>query len=67
MQPLDTQFASSIDNVSRALAEWTVQEMFERKPEFERLYPADGRALWVSLSARQRTCFGAAPPGGPQG
>jgi len=46
MQPLDKQFAASIDNVSRALAEWTVQEMYERKPEFERLYPADGRALW---------------------
>ena len=46
MQPLDTQFAASIDNVSRALSEWTVQEMFEREPEFERLYPADGRALW---------------------
>ena len=46
MQPLDKQFAASIDNVSRALAEWTVQEMFERKPDFEKLYPADGRALW---------------------
>jgi len=46
MQPLDKQFAASIDSVSRALAEWTVQELYERKPEFEHRYGNDGRTLW---------------------
>jgi methanogenic corrinoid protein MtbC1 len=46
MLPLDRQFAASIDHVSRALAEWTVSLLYERFPEFETRYGADGRALW---------------------
>lgn len=46
MLALDKQFAASIESVSRALAEWTVQEMYERMPELEQRYGADGRALW---------------------
>ena len=46
MLALDKQFAASIESVSRALAEWTVQEMYERMPELEQRYGADGRTLW---------------------
>ncbi|MFM7134061.1 MAG: B12-binding domain-containing protein [Planctomycetota bacterium] len=46
MLPLDRQCADSIDGVSRALAEWTVSLLYERHPEFERRYGADGRLLW---------------------
>ena len=46
MLPLDRQYADSIDHVSRALAEWTVTALYERFPEFESRYGADGRALW---------------------
>jgi methanogenic corrinoid protein MtbC1 len=46
MLPLDKQLASSIDQVSRALAEWTVVALYDEFPEFETRYGADGRALW---------------------
>jgi MerR family transcriptional regulator, light-induced transcriptional regulator len=46
MRTLDLQFAESIDSVSRALAEWTVATMYERKPALAARYGAEGRALW---------------------
>jgi MerR family transcriptional regulator, light-induced transcriptional regulator len=46
MLPLDKQLATSIDQVSRALAEWTVCALYEQHPEFEERYGAEGRALW---------------------
>ena len=48
MLPLDKQFATSIDHVSRALAEWTVSALYDRRPEFESTYGSGGRALWKS-------------------
>ena len=48
MLPLDKQFAASIDHVSRALAEWTVSSLYDRRPEFETSYGASGRTLWKS-------------------
>lgn len=46
MHPTDTQHAASIDTVSRAIAEWTVQSLYDRLPECELRYGKDGRALW---------------------
>lgn len=46
MLPLDKQLAASIDQVSRALAEWTVCALYDDHPEFEVRYGADGRSLW---------------------
>lgn len=46
MLTLDKQFATSIDLVSRALAEWTVSLLFERFPEFTIRYGGGGRNLW---------------------
>jgi len=46
MLPLDTQFAESIDGVSRALAEWAVALLYERNPGFDGLYGSNGRYLW---------------------
>jgi len=48
MLPLDKQFAASIDHVSRALAEWTVSSLYDRRPEFETSYGTSGRTLWKS-------------------
>jgi MerR family transcriptional regulator, light-induced transcriptional regulator len=46
MLPLDRQFAESIDGVARAIAEWTVTSLYERRPDMLARYGADGRALW---------------------
>jgi methanogenic corrinoid protein MtbC1 len=46
MLPLDRQFAESIDGVARALAEWSVTALYERRPDFGARFGAGGRALW---------------------
>ena len=46
MLPLDRQFAESIDGVARAIAEWTVTALYERRPDLNARYGAEGRALW---------------------
>ncbi|MFN9077098.1 MAG: hypothetical protein ACK5WX_06695, partial [bacterium] len=46
MLPLDRQFAESIDGVARAIAEWTVTALYERRPDMLARYGADGRTLW---------------------
>lgn len=48
MLPLDRQFAESIDGVARAIAEWTVTALYERRPDLNARYGAEGRALWKS-------------------
>lgn len=48
MLPLDRQFAESIDGVSRALSEWAVTALYERRPELHARYGVEGRALWKS-------------------
>jgi methanogenic corrinoid protein MtbC1 len=46
MLPLDRQFAESIDGVARAIAEWSVTAFYERRPDLNARYGAEGRALW---------------------
>ena len=46
MLPLDRQFAESIDGVARAIAEWSVTALYERRPDFGARFGAGGRALW---------------------
>ncbi|MFM7052868.1 MAG: B12-binding domain-containing protein [Planctomycetota bacterium] len=46
MLPLDRQFAESIDGVSRALAEWSLSLLYERRADFDARYGPEGRDLW---------------------
>jgi len=46
MLPLDRQFAESIDGVSRALAEWSLSLLYERRVDLEARYGPEGRDLW---------------------